>query len=85
MVIRPWLKAVSVIPRWEYAGSRYGDMLGTVELPEYFLLHLKINADIGPYVSVSAGVNNILDASYELRRYSPQEGRSFHFTLECRY
>jgi iron complex outermembrane receptor protein len=84
-VIRPRLKEISVIPRWEYAGSRYGDMLGDEELPGYFLLHLKIKADIGGYVSVSAAVNNILDTSYEHRRYSPQEGRSFHFTLECHY
>jgi len=85
MVIRPWLKEISVIPRWEYVGFRYSDMLGDEKLPGYFLLHLKISADIGNYVYVSAAVNNILDTSYELRRYSPQEGRSFHFTLECHY
>jgi iron complex outermembrane receptor protein len=85
MVIRPWLKEISVIPRWEYVDFRYSDMLGDEKLPGYFLLHLKIKVDIGSYVSVSAAVNNILDTSYELRRYSPQEGRSFHFTLECHY
>ena len=85
MIIHPWLKELSVIPRWEYTGSRYSNMLGNEELPGYFLLHLKIKADIGEYVSVSAAFNNILDTFYEHRRYSPQEGRSFHFILECHY
>jgi len=85
MVVRPGLQALSIIPRCEYLGSRYEDMLGTERLPGFFLLHLKIKADIGHYVFVSAGMNNILDTNYELRRYSPREGRSFYFTLECRY
>jgi iron complex outermembrane receptor protein len=85
MVIRPWSKAFSVIPRWEYVGFRYADTLGDAKLPEYFLLHLKINAHIGSAVSVSVSVNNILDACYELRHYSPQEGRSIHCTLEYHY
>jgi iron complex outermembrane receptor protein len=85
MVIHPWLKQLSVIPRFEYVSSRYADTLGTGQMPGYFLLHLRISADFGPYVSVSAGVNNILDTFYELRRYSPQEGRSFYFTLELKY
>jgi len=85
IVIHPWLKEISVIPRWEYVGSRYVDMLGNEKLPGYFLLHLKIKADIGSYVSVSAAVNNILDTFYELRRYSPQAGRNFNFTMECHY
>ncbi|MDR2735186.1 MAG: TonB-dependent receptor [Spirochaetota bacterium] len=85
MIIRPGLQAVSVIPRWEYTGVRYNDMLGDEKLPGYFLLHLKIQIDIGSSVSVAAGVNNILDIFYERRRYSPQEGRSFHCTIEGRY
>ena len=85
MVIRPWLEWLSVIPRYEYVSSCYADTLGTERLPGYFLLHLRISADIGSYVSVSAGVNNIFDTFYELRRYSPQEGRNFSFILEYKY
>ena len=85
MIIRPRLKAFSVIPRWEYISSRYGDTRGDAKLSEYFLLHLKINAALGSSVSASVSVNNILDAFYELRQYSPQEGRSVHFTMEYKY
>jgi iron complex outermembrane receptor protein len=85
MLIHPWLKNISIIPRFEYIGSRHADSLGTMELPGYSLLHLRISADIGRHVSLSAAVENILDTLYEIRRYSPQPGRTFSFTLEARY
>jgi iron complex outermembrane receptor protein len=85
MIIRPFAKVLSIIPRWEYVAPRYADMHGDIQLPAYFLLHLKINCNIGSSVSVAASLNNILDANYEHRHYSPQEGRSVHFMLEYHY
>jgi iron complex outermembrane receptor protein len=76
---------LSIIPRIEYIGSRYADTEGTLELDSYILAHLKIAADLGTYVSVSAEADNIFDTYYEIRRYSPQAGRSFNFTLTLKY
>jgi iron complex outermembrane receptor protein len=76
---------LSIIPRFEYTGSRYADTEGTLELEGYFLAHFKISADIGKYVSVSASIENILDTYYEIRQYSPQAGRSFTFALTLKY
>jgi iron complex outermembrane receptor protein len=83
--IHPWFKNISIIPRFEYTGRRYADSLGTLELPGYSLFHLKLSATIGAYLSLSAAVENIFDTLYEIRRYSPQAGRAFSFTLEVRY
>jgi iron complex outermembrane receptor protein len=83
--IHPWLKTISIIPRFEYTGLRYADSLGTLELPGYMLFHIKASADIGRHISLSAAVENIFDALYEIRREAPQGGRAFSFALEARY
>jgi iron complex outermembrane receptor protein len=83
--VHPWVKFIAVIPRVEYVGPRFADTLGTVELPGYVLFHLKVSADIGDHFSFSAGIENMFDALYEIRRYSPQAGRVFSFSLEARY
>jgi iron complex outermembrane receptor protein len=85
MRIHPRFKNISIIPRFEYTGPRYADSPGTLELPGYSLFHLKISADIGSHVSLSAAMENIFDTLYEIRRYSPQGGRAFSFTLEVRH
>ena len=76
---------LSIIPRIEYIGSRYGDTEGEQELDPYFLASIKVSANLGNYVSVSAEIDNIFDTYYEIRRYSPQAGRSFNFTLTLKY
>jgi iron complex outermembrane receptor protein len=83
-VVKPF-QFLSVIPRFEYIGSRYADTEGTLELDSYILAHLKIAADLGTYVSISAGIENIFDEYYEIRYYSPMAGRSFNFMLTVRY
>ncbi|WP_043923280.1 TonB-dependent receptor [Leadbettera azotonutricia] len=84
VVYKP-IKLLSIIPRVEYIGSRYADTEGKSELDSYFLAHLKVNADIGKYFSLSAGVENIFDTYYEIRQYSPMAGRSFTFSFTARY
>jgi iron complex outermembrane receptor protein len=84
MEIKP-VTMVSIIPRMEYTGSRYADTEGKLELDGFFLAHLKISADIGEFVSVSAGVENIFDTLYEIRQYSPMAGRSFTAALTVKY
>jgi iron complex outermembrane receptor protein len=83
-VIKP-VAFLSIIPRFEYIGSRHADTGGTVTLEGYALANCKVKIDLGKYVSLSAAVENILDTRYEIRRYSPQPGRTFSFTLEARY
>jgi iron complex outermembrane receptor protein len=84
MVIKPFAM-ISIIPRIEYIGSRYAESDGALELDGYFLAHLKVSADIGKYVSVSAGVENLFDTEYEIRQYSPMAGRVFTLALTLKY
>ncbi|MDR0629800.1 MAG: TonB-dependent receptor plug domain-containing protein [Treponema sp.] len=83
-VVQP-LAFLSIIPRLEYMGSRYGDTEGTDLLEGYVLAHIKITIAWGNYVSVSAELDNILDTYYEIRRYSPQGGRSLNLMLTVKY
>jgi iron complex outermembrane receptor protein len=83
-VIKP-LDFLAITPRFEYIGSRYADTEGAMELDEYFLAHLTVTFTWKDYVSVSAGIDNIFDTYYEIRRYSPLEGRSFNLTLTVKY
>jgi iron complex outermembrane receptor protein len=83
-VIKP-SKALSILPRIEYLGARYGDSNADNELDAYFLAHLKVTADIGAYLSVSAGIENMFDTLYEISQYFPMAGRSFTCSLTLRY
>ncbi|MDR0722055.1 MAG: TonB-dependent receptor plug domain-containing protein [Treponema sp.] len=76
---------LSIIPRLEYIDSRYADTEGTELLEAYVLANLKITIAWGNYVSVSAELDNILDTYYEIRRYSPQGGRSLNLMLTVNY
>jgi iron complex outermembrane receptor protein len=76
---------VTVIPRVEYLHSRYASTEATAELPSYFLAHLKATADIGRYLSVSAGVENMFDTLYEIKQYFPMAGRGFTVSVEAKY
>jgi iron complex outermembrane receptor protein len=84
LVIKP-LTMLSIIPRFEYIGSRYAESDGTLELDGYFLAHLKVSADIDKHVSLSASIENILDTYYEIQQYSPMAGRSFSLGLTVKY
>jgi iron complex outermembrane receptor protein len=76
---------ISVIPRVEYLHARYANTEATAKLPSYFLAHLKVTADIGRYLSVSAGVENMFDTLYEIKRYFPMAGRGFTLSVEAKY
>ena len=83
-VVKPFA-FLSIIPRLEYMDFRYGDTEGTDLLEVYVLAHIKITIAWGNYVSVSAELDNILDTYYEIRRYSPQGGRSLNLMLTVNY
>jgi iron complex outermembrane receptor protein len=83
-VVKP-LVFLSIIPRFEYIGSRYADTEGMRLWEAYVLANLKITLAWRNYVSVSAELDNILDTYYELRRYSPQGGRSLTLMLTVKY
>jgi iron complex outermembrane receptor protein len=84
MVIRP-INMLSVIPRMEYIASRYANTEATASLPAYFLANIKVSADIGQYLSVSVGIENIFDTLYEIKRFFPMAGRTFTASLEAKY
>jgi iron complex outermembrane receptor protein len=84
MVIKP-LSMLSIIPRVEYIGSRYADIMGETTLDDYLLFHLKVSGDLGKYLSVSASAENILGTYYEISRNFPLAGRSFTLGLTVKY
>jgi iron complex outermembrane receptor protein len=84
MVIKP-APMLSIIPRIEYISSRYADTLGETTLDDYFLAHLKISADLGKYLTISASADNILDTYYEISRNFPLAGRTFTLALTAKY
>jgi iron complex outermembrane receptor protein len=79
------LSMLSIIPRLEYLSSRYAGTDGKTKLDGYFLAHLRLNAGIGKYLSVSAGVENMFDAYYEIQQYAPLAGRSFTIGMTLKY
>ncbi|MDR2344249.1 MAG: TonB-dependent receptor [Spirochaetaceae bacterium] len=83
-VIKP-LAFLSVIPRLVYVGSRYADTEGSESLDAYLLVSLKVSVLWRDYVSLSAELDNIFDTYYEIRRYSPQGGRSLNLMLTVKY
>ena len=78
--IRP-MKKLSIIPRYEYTGSRYGDTGGVNKLSAYGLASIKATVDINNHLSLSAGVSNIFDKLYEIREYFPMAGRAYTASL----
>ena len=82
--IKP-VKKVSIIPRFEYTSSRYGDTAGTNKLSGYCLVSVKAIVDIKNYLSLSVGANNLFDKLYEIREYFPQAGRSYGASLTLKY
>jgi iron complex outermembrane receptor protein len=84
-VAHPVIKTVSLIPRFEYLGRRSADTEGSAILDGYFLAHLKVSVEIGKYISVSAGIENIFDTLYEIKQYFPMAGRAFSFSVEGKY
>jgi iron complex outermembrane receptor protein len=84
MVIKP-VKMLSIIPRIEYISSRYANTDGSEEMEDYFLAHLKITADIGKHLTVSAEADNLFDTYYEISRNFPMAGRSYTMTMTVKY
>ena len=83
-VVKP-LAFLSIVPRVGYTGSRYTDTKGALLLDGYFLASVKVTISWRDYISVSAELDNIFDTYYEIRRYSPQGGRSLNLMLTMKY
>lgn len=81
--IRPvtWL---SVIPSLEYNGSRYSTTYG-VEAGAWAVTNLKLSFRLPGQVTLSAGVNNLLDRNYELAEGYPEAGRNFFTSCQIRF
>ncbi|MDR3341961.1 MAG: TonB-dependent receptor [Treponema sp.] len=84
MVIKP-IEILSIIPRIEYIGSRYADTDGVTQLDGYFLGGLKVSAHVTKYFIIEAGVDNIFDTYYEIRKNSPMPGRTYTVSLTAKY
>jgi iron complex outermembrane receptor protein len=76
---------ISIIPRMEYISSRYVDVDGEDKLDPYFLVHIKADMELKYNFTVSVGIENLLDANYEIRQYAPLSGRSFNVSLAWKY
>jgi outer membrane receptor protein involved in Fe transport len=61
------------------------DVDGKDTLDPYFLAHIKANMEFKNNFTVSAGIENLLDADYEIRQYAPLSGRSFNVSLAWKY
>jgi len=82
--IKP-MRKVSIIPRYEYTSSRYGDTGGVNKLDAYGLASVKAIVDINYNLSLSVGASNIFDKLYEIREYFPMAGRSYTASLTVKY
>lgn len=81
--IRP-VKWLSLIPSVEYGGSRYSTTYG-VGTGAYALTNLKMAIRLPRGVTLSAGVNNLLDRNYALTEGYPEAGRTFFANLQVEF
>jgi iron complex outermembrane receptor protein len=83
VVVTPF-ENISVVPRAEYASSRYvSSNYGNNErLDEYLLLNCKARWEgILNYFYIEVAVNNITDENYEIRQYFPMPGRVYTLSV----
>ena len=76
---------LTLLPRLEYLDERYIDAVGKETLNSYWLVHLKLTVDFSPRITVSAGIENLLDTYYEIRQNAPQAGRTYTLSCTLRY
>jgi len=81
--IRP-VKWLSIIPSVEYNGSRYSTTYG-IEAGAWATTNLKLSLHLPRDVTLSAGVNNLLDRNYELAEGFPEAGRSFFVNMQVKF
>lgn len=81
--IRP-VKWLSIIPSLEYNGSRYSTTYG-MEAGAWATTHLKISVHLPRDVTLSAGVNNLLDRNYALAEGFPEAGRNFFVNVQYKF
>lgn len=81
--IRPvsWL---SLIPSVEYNGSRYSTTYG-IESGAWAITNLKVSLRLPRDVTLSAGVNNLLDRNYALTEGFPEAGRTFFMNVKVAF
>jgi iron complex outermembrane receptor protein len=75
----------SLITALNYVSSRYADAEATEELDEYYVCNLKITWTFNTHVSAALSCDNLFDTLYEIRRFSPQGGRSYSLTVTAKY
>ncbi len=81
--IRP-VKWLSLIPSLEYNGSRYSTTYG-MEAGAWAVANLKLSLHLPKEVTMSAGVNNLLDRNYELAEGFPEAGRNFFVNVQYKF
>ncbi len=67
-----------------FVSSRYsinGDTGEFIEMPDYFLLNVKLSQKFFGYYTLAAGITNILDKYYESEYGFPQPGREYILNL----
>jgi iron complex outermembrane receptor protein len=83
------LRTLTLIPAIEYEGPRYSRFtrLGTgIVIGRYTLVSLKLTSELNGHISLSAAIDNLLDANYFLdSAYLPMPGRNFNFSIAVKY
>lgn len=74
------IKQIRIMVSSEYNSVRNSTSYGT-KAPEFILFNGVISGQVWKYLSIEAGVNNILDKNYMLTEGYPEEGRNFFVTL----
>jgi iron complex outermembrane receptor protein len=72
---------LALLSRLEYLDDRYVDAVGGETLSSYWLVHLKLTVHWSSHLTLSAGIENLLDTYYEIRQNAPLAGRTY--TLSC--
>jgi iron complex outermembrane receptor protein len=87
LVIQP-AENISVVPRYEYTGSRYTNADANINhnIGEYTILYLSVKIEnLWEHMSVEFSVDNILDRYYEIKEFYPLAGRTFSMTIGGKY
>lgn len=74
------VKQIRIMLNAEYYSFRYSTSYGT-KSPAFVLVHTAVSGKVWKYLSLEAGVNNLLDNNYMLVEGYPEEGRNYFLTL----
>ena len=75
---------IALLPSVEYYSSRYCSSDGK-QVDGFWLAHLEARVEWANGWALQAGIHNLFDENYELDEGYPEEGRSYHASLQYRF